>query len=112
MSSFWNKDTIDELIKLDAEKLSHSEISKRIGVSRSAIGAKLRRLAKKGIEVTKRDQRQNPNGNKKKEPKPKVVIPPKIQHNRYTIMTKPFNHKNMSKKDMYDMLKAAVENTK
>ena len=104
--------TVENLLKLDAEGLSHSEIGKQLGKSKSAVGAKLRRLSLEGVEVRKRKHGVHPLGkHPSQKPKEEKTVP-KISHNKYTIMTRPYKHKEMSKKDMYDMLKQAVENTK
>jgi biotin operon repressor len=111
--------TVDNLLKLDAEGLSHSEIGKQLGKSKSMIGAKLRRLKNSGVKIREREigkhplgkkpdlSNRKPRASKKVEPKPIAMKP-----NRNTIMTRPYNHQHMSKRAMYDMLAEAVRNTK
>lgn len=93
--------TDDNVRLLYAEGLSNTEMGSRLGVSRSAVAGKVKRLGLAGTRSS--------------HPKPGVARPaPRqaLKPNRNTIAMRPFGHKEMTKSEMQADLRKAVENTK
>lgn len=93
----------ENLLALDAQGLSYSEIAAQLGVTRGKVGARLWRIRKSGGDVLPRTVGRHPQG-KIPDRKPKT--------NRYTIITKPAGYQSPTKSEMRMMLRQAVENTK
>lgn len=95
------------LLELYNQKLSQSEIATQLGVSRSKVAGRLRRIKAKNPELIEaRAPGKHPLAEQSVEPVKK--LPP----NRNTFMTRPKSYRPMSKAEMNAMLKEAVENTK
>ena len=99
------------LIELYNQNKSLSEIAEAFQVTRNSVSGKVTRLRNKGL-IAKREIGKHPaglikggSGNLKKN---KAKLKPK----HHTIMIKPKNYRDMSKNELRDMLRAAVENTK
>ena len=86
----------ENLLKLHAQGLTYLQMANVFGVTRSSVGGKLYRL-----------------GLKKAEPKKIVVkVAKPLKPNKHTFVFKAHTHKDMTKNELRDMLKQAVENTK
>ena len=97
----------DNLLKLYAENLSYSEIAKQLNTTPGSISGRLGRLKKKNPElVPQRRIGVHPQG--KTFGRAKLVMKP----NKNTIVFVRQGKQNMTKSEMRDMLRMAVENTK
>lgn len=114
---------IENLLALDAQGLSYREIASKLNVSMGKVSGQLSRIRAKNPElVLKRELGKHPQGKVFGKHRPKETVTKKTsafveltprgyKPNRYTIATKPYRYKDMSKADLRDMLKKAVENT-
>lgn len=109
------------LLALDAQGLSFTEIGRELGVSRNTVGGRLHRL-RRNLEAKTRTRRQgvHPQGKTIDYDNRSVVLHDKntaehmrkIRPNKQTVAVRPHKYKNPTKAEMYADLKRAVENTK
>ena len=108
----------EELLKLDARGQSFSQIAAALGVTRSVVAGRLKRIRAKAPQaVRKREPGKNPNGVKQDSKKraPPYTHKPRPQArapNRNSIAIRPLNAVNMTKSELREMLHQAVKNTK
>lgn len=102
--------TKEAFIAAHEEGKTFTELAEMFNLTRAAISGRARRL-----KLTKRDKPGYKNGNQHsaKKAKPKVeAIRATFKPNRYSFAHGKDRTLGMSKSDMRDMLKEAVENTK
>lgn len=97
------------LLELYNRGLTYSAIAKEFGTTRASVIGKMRRLKVKDSTIPTRLEKKNQYV-ATKESKP-VVVKPSSKYLAQTVIFKNHRH-GMSKAEMYDMLRKAVENTK
>ena len=106
------------LLALDRQGLSYTQIGAALGVSRSVIAGRIRRI-RQGIKASPvrvvpipREPGVNPAGKTRDytpAPAPRFVA--RLAPNRNTIGSSHRNAVSLTKTEMYEMLRKAVENT-
>jgi hypothetical protein len=103
-----------DILLLDAQGLSFTVIGLQLGVTRSVVSGRLKRIeAETPGTILKRAQGVNPAGKtqdyaRQAAPYTHKPRPP----NRQSIVMRPHEYKNPTKAEMYEDLRKAVENTK
>lgn len=101
----------NNLIELYYQNKSLSEIAEVFQVSRNSVSGKVTRLRNKGL-ITKRELGKHPAGLIKGGQGNLRKNKAKLKPNHHTIMIKPKNYRDLSKNELRDMLRTAIENTK
>jgi hypothetical protein len=121
----------ENLTKLDADGLSYSEIAMRLNVTRSVVAGRLARIREgkiaRGLQTNPRkpttgklqdySKRKPPTSASYPRQRVKVTadyssLPPNQKPNKHSVQLNPRNHKPMTKSEMQEDLRKAVENTK
>ena len=97
----------ENLIALHNQKMSQGEIGKILNVTRAKVAGRLRRLKANGVVLQERRMGAHPNG--KTFSRAKVI---KMQPNKNTIVFKKHGYQSLTKSELYEQLRQAVENTK
>ena len=103
----------EDLLALGARGLSYQQIANELGVTRSVVAGRIKRIKDQALApVLVRQVGINPLGVKQdyaKRPPPQTHT---AKPNRMTIAVRPRGAVNMTKAEMQAMLRRAVENTK
>ena len=113
--------TDQNIIELYNQNLTLSEMATAFGKTRGIISSKIKRMRKKDPDaLPRRVIGKHPRGittrKYSKTPKPvkaevETAVVKKLPPNKYTFRTGSSGHKQMSKAEMREMLRKAVENT-